>query len=135
MVLVDASVWVRALADRAPWRNQLDRLLAGRKAAGHELVFGELLIGNRGGRLKVLESYPLMHQAGMVPHDEVVGFARARKLPGRGAVWIDIHLLASAMVSGMQLWSADRPMAEIARELAIEYVAPPAVTSLYLPPK
>lgn len=135
IVIVDTSVWVRALADRAPWRNQLDQLLANRKAAGHDLVFGELLIGNRGGRLKVLESYLLLHQAGTVPHAEVVEFARARKLAGRGAGWVDIHLLASAMVSGMQLWTADQPVAEIAHELKIDYSPPAGLWPLHLASK
>lgn len=134
MVLVDTSVWIRALEDRGPWKNQLDLLLAGRKAAGHDLVFGELLIGHRGGRLKVLESYQLMHRAATVQHGDVVEFARVRKLAGRGAGWIDIHLLASAMVGGMQLWTADRAFGEIARELEIEYVPPPT-PGIYLPLK
>lgn len=47
MVLVDTSVWIRFLANRAPYAAGLDRLLALDDVAGHELIYGELLIGDR----------------------------------------------------------------------------------------
>ena len=50
MVLVDTSVWIRFLANRAPYAAELDRLLGLDEVTGHELVYGELLIGDRGGR-------------------------------------------------------------------------------------
>ena len=56
MVLVDTSVWIRFLANRPPYAAGLDRLLALDQVAGHELVYGELLIGDRGGRGKLLVS-------------------------------------------------------------------------------
>ncbi len=60
-----------------------------RQSARHELVYGEFLIGDRGGRRKHLAAYDLMHQASTVPH---------RDLYGAGIGWLDIHLLASAIV-------------------------------------
>jgi len=124
MVLVDTSVWIRALANRAPFRVELDRLLALDDVAGHELVYGELLIGDRGGRRKLLTAYEWMHQAKPVPHGEVVKFVRERGLHGRGVGWIDIHLLASAIVGRMQLWTADTGFAALAKEMGIAYERP-----------
>lgn len=40
---------------------------------------------------------------------------------GRGVGWIDVHLLASALVARAQLWSLDRRLASIARELDIAF--------------
>jgi len=54
MVLVDTSVWIRFLANRAPYALELDRLLSLAEVTGHELVYGELLVGDRGGRTKLL---------------------------------------------------------------------------------
>jgi hypothetical protein len=65
MVLVDTSVWIRFLAGRAPYAAELDRLLGLDEVTGHELVYGELLIGDRGGRRKLLAAYERMHQAAM----------------------------------------------------------------------
>ena len=121
MVLVDTSVWIRFLANRAPYAVELDRLLGLGAVAGHELVYGELLIGDPGGRAKLLADYEQMHQARMVPHGEVVAFVRHRGLYGRGVGWIDIHLLASALVGRLQLWTVDPRFAAVAKELGVAY--------------
>ena len=121
MVLVDTSVWVRSLADQAPYASELDRLLRLERVAGHELVYGELLIGDRGGRAEMLAAYAQMHQVKAIPHHEAVAFVRARGLRARGAGWIDIHLLASAIVGRLRLWTADPRLAAIARDLGVAY--------------
>jgi predicted nucleic acid-binding protein len=121
MVLVDTSVWIRAFASQEPYKSELDRLLSFEQVTGHELVYGELLIGDLGGRVKVLASYQRMHQASMVPHNEVVALVRNRGLHGRGVGWIDTHLLASALVGRLQLWTADPRFAHIAKELGVAY--------------
>ena len=97
MILIDTSVWIRFFANRAPFASELDRLLGLDEVTGHELVYGELLIGDRGGRGKLLAAYQQLHQAMLVPHREVVAFVRHRDLTGRGVGWIDVHLLASAV--------------------------------------
>jgi predicted nucleic acid-binding protein len=124
MVLVDTSVWIHFLANRAPYASELDRLLALDEVTGHELIYGELLIGHRGGRLKLLSSYEHIHQASTVPHRDVVEFVRSRDLHGRGVGWIDIHLLASAVVGRFQLWTADPRFSALAAELGVAYQAP-----------
>jgi predicted nucleic acid-binding protein len=120
-VLVDTSVWIRFLSNRAPFAAELDRLLASDDVTGHEFVFGELLVGDRGGRHALLTSYEHIDQAPIVPHREVVDFVREPKVHGRGIGWIDAHLLASALVASVQLWTADAPLRAIAEELGIAY--------------
>jgi predicted nucleic acid-binding protein len=121
MVLVDTSVWIRFLSNRAPHAIRLDRLLSRGDVSGHDLVLGELLIGDKGGRRQLLGDYALMHHAPVVPHREVVEFVRTRRLHGRGIGWIDAHLLASALVGRVTLWTADPRLAAIATELSINY--------------
>jgi hypothetical protein len=72
MVLVDTSVWIRFRTGREPYATELDSLLERDEVAGHELVFGELRIGDKGGRRKLLDAYEQMHQATPVPHGDVV---------------------------------------------------------------
>jgi len=120
MVLVDTSVWIRFLSGRAPYVSELAGLLADDEASGHELVYGELLLGDQGGRLRFLTDYLLMHQAPVVPHREVVAFVRARRLHGRGVGWVDVHLLASALVGRMRLWTADPRLKAVAAELGVD---------------
>jgi len=121
IVLVDTSVWIRFLANRAPYAPELDRLLSRDEVSGHPFVYGELLIGDRGDRKQLLADYEQMHQAPVVPHEDVVTFVRERRLHGRGVGWIDVHLLASALVGRLQLWTADPRLTIVARELGVVY--------------
>jgi predicted nucleic acid-binding protein len=120
-VLVDTSVWIRFLANGAPYATRLDRLLSRDEVSGHDFVYGELLIGDKGGRQELLANYARMDQAPLVSHAEVVEFVRSRQLNGRGIGWIDAHLLASALVGRLALWTADSPLATVATELGIAY--------------
>ena len=121
MILVDTSVWIRFLANRAPYAEELDRLLALDQVMGHELVYGELLIGETGSRRKLLASYERIRQASAVSHPEVVDFVRNRNLHGRGVGWIDVHLLASTLVGRFHLWTADSRLLTMATELGVAY--------------
>ncbi len=123
MVLVDTSVWIRFLSNQAPYAAGLERLLSDGEAVGHAFVFGELLIGDRGGRRELLDSYVLMVEAPVVSHSEIVSFIRERKLHGRGIGWVDAHLLASALVGRAMLWTADARLAAVANELGVAYSA------------
>jgi predicted nucleic acid-binding protein len=122
MILVDTSVWIRFLTGRSPYAAELDRLLERDEAAGHEMVEGELLMGDPGGRGDLMKSYGLIHRMPTVPHAEVVSFVRAHKLHGRGIGWTDAHLLASALVAGAPLWTADKRLAGLADELGSGYI-------------
>ena len=126
MVLVDTSVWIRFLAGRAPFAAGLDALLDRDEVLAHELVLGELLIGDRGGRTALLASYEKLFRAPTVSHSEVVEFVRSRKLYGRGVGWIDVHLLASALVARTVLWTADPRLAALTSELPVAYVGRPS---------
>lgn len=120
-VLVDTSVWIRFLSNRPPFAVQMDKLLADGAVAGHELVYGELLVGDRGGRQRLLSDYRQMERIPSVPHGDVVAFVTSRRIHGRGVGWIDVHLLASAMVAGVRFWTADGPLDALADELGIAY--------------
>lgn len=121
MILVDTSVWIRFLCNRAPFAARLTALLQRDEVVGHELVYGELFVGDRGGRARLLADYGKMRQAVMVPHEEVLAFVRDRRLHGRGVGWIDMHLLASALVGGFPLWTTDPRFAAAASEIGVAW--------------
>ena len=106
----------------AIFASGLDEVLGRDEAVGHEMVFGELLIGDvGGGRRNLLEAYAQMYQAQTVAHQEVVEFVRERRLFGRGVGWIDVNILASAVVGGFQVWTADPRFLMLANELRVAY--------------
>ncbi len=122
MVLVDTSIWIRFLAGREPQASGLDQLLASDRVLSHDLVHGELLIGDSGrARTRLLEAYSDIHRARTVAHAEVVEFVEGRKLHGRGIGWIDAHLLASTVVERCTLWTADTSLADLAAALRVAH--------------
>jgi len=121
IVLADTSVWIRFLSNRPPYAAELDHLLSRGEVSGHDFVYGELLIGDKGGRKQLLAAYEQMHQAPIVTHGEIVMFVRERRLHGRGIGWIDAHLLASALVGRLQLWTADPRLTLLAKRFGIAY--------------
>ena len=123
MVLIDTSVWICSFFGQEPFFSGVDQLAAREDIAGHELVYGELLIGDIGGRQKFLDRFQQLPWTRMLPHAEVVQFVRALRLHGRGIGWIDVHLLASALVSRAPLWTADPRLARVAAELGVAYKA------------
>ena len=125
MVLVDTSVWIRSLSGNSPYVAELDDLLVREQVRGHELVFGELLIGDKGGRKALLSKYSQIPWLPMIPHREVATLVYSRQLHGRGAGWIDVHLLASALVSHVKLWTADHALFTLAQDLGIAYQPTP----------
>jgi predicted nucleic acid-binding protein len=121
VVLIDSSVWIRAFLNRTPYAQQLPRVTAARAALGHEFIYGELSMGDRGGRSAFLATYDKIPWAGTISHREVAHLVRLRNLHGRGLSWIDAHLLASAMAERAGLWTADERLAAIAGELGVGY--------------
>jgi predicted nucleic acid-binding protein len=123
MVLVDTSVWLRYFRNQAPYGDELDRLVDLKEAAGHDLIYGELLMGDPGGLRGFIAEYSLLRPTATIAHDEVVGLVNTRHLHGRGVGWIDVNLVASAIAARSQLWTADRNLHTIALELGIAYTA------------
>ena len=56
----------------------------------------------------------------MVLDEEVFVFIEERKLFGKGLGFIEIHLLASAMVHHVPVWTRDRSLKRVAGELGID---------------
>lgn len=121
MILVHTSVCIRFLANIRPFASQMRELLMLQQVTGHEFVYGELLIGDLGGRRQALADYSLMFQVPRLAHTEVVDFVRFHRLSGRGLSWIDTHLLAAALVSRNQLWTADTRLNQAAHDLGVAY--------------
>jgi predicted nucleic acid-binding protein len=121
MVVVDTSIWIRFLTAKEPFATELDQLLAENEVLAHDLVYGELFMGERSGRAKLLIAYSEMHRAPSVAHEEVVELVRSRRLGGRAIGWIDAQLLASALVAGSRLWTAVAALQGIAVDLAIDH--------------
>jgi predicted nucleic acid-binding protein len=114
VILVDTSVWVEHFRAGNP---ALARLLNDDGVACHPFVIGELACGNLRDREEVLGHLARLPETRVATHQEALHLVARRALAGAGLGWVDVHLLASALLSGVALWTLDRPLRDAARQL------------------
>jgi predicted nucleic acid-binding protein len=118
VVLVDTSVWVSHLRDG---HEGLCALLDEGLVLCHPFIIGELACGNLANRVEILSLLRALPQATVATHDEVLAFIDARGLAAKGLGYVDVHLLAAAVVTGVPLWAQDRRLKQAALELRSGY--------------
>ncbi|MFP4499412.1 MAG: type II toxin-antitoxin system VapC family toxin [Candidatus Hydrogenedentota bacterium] len=118
MVLVDTSVWVDHL--RA-CNTVLEDLLNADRVATHPLVVGELACGNLQDRTTILRLLQSLPTAPVTLHREVLAFIETEALYGAGLGYIDINLLASALLGAIPLWTKDKRLHRAAAERGIAW--------------
>lgn len=114
MMLVDTSVWIDHL-------RRGNRTLASHLEEGvvlcHPFIVGELACGNLKRRHEILSLLAALPEAILADHSEVLTFIEANRLMGSGIGWVDAHLLCSARLTGVRLWTLDRRLAQTARSI------------------
>ena len=118
MVLVDTAIWVSHLKEGDAG---LKSLLEDGEVLCHPFIIGELACGNLKNRAEILSLLEALPQAKPAGHDEVMEFIEIHNLAGTGLGYVDVHLLASALLSRSPLWTADRSLGAAAKKLGIEY--------------
>ena len=116
MILVDTSIWI----DHGRRRNgQLVEWLTEGLVLGHPFVQGELACGRMPRRAEVLALLDELPPATVVSHGDLLHFVDQHRLMGRGLGWIDLHPLASTLVSRATLATRDGRLARVARALGV----------------
>lgn len=118
MVLVDTSVWVAHLHHGAVG---LDLLLNEGDVVCHPLIIGELACGHLKNRTEILSLLQTLPVTILVEHAEVLRFIDSHRLMGKGLGYIDIHLLASATLTNVPLWTLDKKLHEVSSKLGLFY--------------
>ena len=116
MVLADTSVWIQHFRRGEP---RLADWLSDGLVLIHPSITGELACGNLGNRTLVLAQLEALPSAETASDAEVMQFIQRRRLWGRGLGWIDVHLLASAVLSQCVFWTLDKRLAQAAEELGL----------------
>jgi predicted nucleic acid-binding protein len=118
MILVDTSVWVFHLRET---HAGLADLLDNGKVACHPFIVGELACGNLKNRATILSLLEALPMAFLAEHEEVPAFIENHDLMGKGLGYVDVHLLASAVLTGLPLWTRDKNLGKAAEGLHCEY--------------
>ncbi len=104
MTLVDTSIWVNHLRQG---NSSLEALLQDNQVLTHPWVIGELACGMLKNRAEILTLLQALPQSEVAEYDEALTFLESKKLFDSGMGWVDVNLLASAQLTGCDLWTAD----------------------------
>lgn len=116
MILVDTSIWIDHLRKGD---SALAALLSGGEALTHPLIIQELACGRLSHRKEILELLEELASAPVASHAEVLGLISNEGLGGSGIGSVDAHLLASARLAGVMIWTRDKALARAAKKLGI----------------
>jgi predicted nucleic acid-binding protein len=118
MVLVDTSVWISHFRDG---NIELANLLNDGSVLCHPLIAGELACGNFKDRTVILSFLQLLPMSIEAGHEEVLAFIENYHLMGKGLGYVDVHLIASAVLMGVPIWTLDKKLAQTAHGLHVRY--------------
>lgn len=116
MTLVDTSVWVSHLRHAD---DRLKALLSDEQVLCHPFVVGELACGSVKRGTEILTLLMALPETRVAEREEVLHLLDAERLYGRGLGWVDVHLLAPALMSRCRLWTLDRPLRGAAARLGV----------------
>jgi len=118
MIVVDTSVWIDHLRRG---RRDLASCLEKGAVACHPFVVGELNCGSLSNRDEIVAHLRTLTSAVVADQDEAMHLLDHERLHGQGLGWIDVHLLASARLSGYRLWTLDKALARAATRLDLHF--------------
>ena len=119
MVLVDTSIWINHLQKG---NAHLKKLLLDAEVACHTFIIGELACGNLKNRSAILSLLHALPLTPIIDNDEILLFIERNKLMGIGIGLIDAHLLASARLVHIPIWTRDKRLLNAAASLQMAYI-------------
>ena len=118
-VLVDSSVWVGHFKQR---NDHLVALLEEGAVVCHPYIVGELACGTPPTRKAVIGLLSALESAPVATQEELLSMMDVRQLYGRGCGFVDMSLLASALLSEKTLiWTLDKRLELLATESSKGY--------------
>jgi len=111
MVLVDTSVWVSHFREG---NARLANLLNNGEVACHPFIVGELACGNLKNRTAILSLLESLPTTIVAEHEEILVFIENNRIMGKGLGYVDIHLLASALLTRAPIWTLDKRLEQVA---------------------
>ena len=87
----------------------------------HPFIIGELACGNLKNRNEIIPLLQSLPMASTIDLDEFLFFIDRNHLMGKGIGFVDVHLLASAQLTSVPLWTADKNLKLVADQLRLTF--------------
>jgi predicted nucleic acid-binding protein len=118
-VLVDTSVWVGHFKQR---NDRLVEILDAGLVVCHSYVVIEVACGTPPGRRAVIDMLAALERSPVATHEELLALIERQGLQGRGCGFVDMSLLASALLGETTfIWTLDKRFEAVALELGRAY--------------
>ena len=85
----------------------------------HSMILGEIACGNIKNRDEILTLLSQLPGVEELSNREVIRFIEQRNLSGKGLGFIDMHLLASAILSQAELFTMDHRLGQMWKKIRI----------------
>ena len=115
MILIDTSVWIAHFKKGV---LHLKELLMDADVGIHPYIIGELACGNLKNRKEILSLLNELPKTENIEHQEILSFIENNRLMGSGIGLIDVHILASSILSNALLWTFDKKLENISIKLS-----------------
>jgi predicted nucleic acid-binding protein len=99
----------------------LTALLNNGEVAYHPFIVGELACGNLKNRTEILSLLEALPMVAAAEPEEVLVFIENHNLMGKGLGYVDVHLLASVILSRLPIWTLDKRLEQVANTLGVGY--------------
>ena len=117
MILVDTSIWIDHFRSTD---LGLVRVLQEDQVLVHPFVLGELALGMIAVRDRALSYLSQLRKPATATPDEVLELIDRARLYGSGIGYVDVHLLASALLTpGARIWTRDERLADVAERMGV----------------
>lgn len=116
MKLYDSSVWIDFLRETD---DTLEQALRAKQVLCHPFVIGEVLLGSVAHRDELEKRMSLLPSVEKASDKEAFLLIRSKHIYGRGIGWVDVHLLASAKLTGVSLETRDKRLKQVAEDLGV----------------
>lgn len=85
----------------------------------HPFIVGELACGNLSNRSEILNLLKALPSLEPVSTEEVLYFIEVNEIMGCGLGYVDVHLLASAQLAAVRIWTKDRRLRDVGNDLGL----------------
>ena len=120
-VLVDSSVWIQHFRQHD---EHLATLLEHGRVVCHPYIVAEIACGTPLRRQNIIAMLTELETTPVASQGELLALIERRNLSVRGCGFVDISLLASALLSGQTLvWTLDQRLESVAMKANVVYRA------------
>ena len=115
MILVDTSIWI----DHFKKKNEiLSQWILDGMVCTHSLIIQEICLGDFKQKVKIIDSLKHLIIIPMISHQEFILFSTKHNFRKVGVV--DVHLIASAILSRCSIMTSDKSLALAAQKVDLK---------------